>query len=147
VIARSLDDLASVPPALRSRILAALPPALRGRFRATLAWIFANGGGRNSAGRFAGNLVRTDLSPEELQRIYHALILPNGVRKTSHRARNTEQLRQCLVSREIALPQRLRVLDMGSSLGADALATADLLRAQGHELAEYVLGDLHPRIL
>jgi SAM-dependent methyltransferase len=146
-LARSLDDLASIPAALRSRVLAALPPALGGRFRSTLAWIFANGGGRNGAGRFAGNLVRTDLLPAEVQRIYHALILPNGVRKTSHRARNTGQLCELLVSGEIALPQRVRVLDMGASLGVDALATAELLRAQKYDVAEYVLGDLHPSVL
>jgi hypothetical protein len=122
--------------------------ALRARpFARRLRWVLSNCGGTNDESRFAGNLLRGNLSERERLRIYHALIFPNGVRKTSAPARNTRDLRALVDSGHLRLSPALRVLDVGSSLGLDALSTAELLRTRGHEVREFVLGDLYPRVL
>jgi hypothetical protein len=129
---------------------AALPPELKRRLvpASISASLLAHCGGTDwRTRRFAGNLLDPDLPEQDLLRIYHSLIFPNGVRKTSGRARNTRRVKELLERGELALPRALRVLDVGSSLGLDAVGTLEALRERGHEVREYVLGDLYPRIL
>ncbi len=98
--------------------------------------------------RFAGHLVRTDLSELDFLRIYNALIFPNGVRKTTGRARNTGPLRALSDRGIIGQPgTRLRVLEVGASAGLDALATRALLEERGAVVDRYDLRDLHTHIL
>ena len=131
----------------RSSIREGLADALLAPARRLLTTAFSNCGGTNRATRFAGNLASGDVTERELLRIYHALIFPNGVRKTSGPQRNTRHLRALIDTGHVRLPRGMRVLDIGSSLGLDALATAELLGSQGLEVREFVLGDLYPRVL
>jgi hypothetical protein len=92
-----------------------------------------NSGGFNWSERFAGEIARPHV---DRVAILHSLILSNGVRKTTNYHRNS-----LVIQRVIAyLPtSHLRVLDVGSSSGADAL---DTLKSLGPRCTEYVLADL-----
>jgi hypothetical protein len=108
--------------------------------------MLSNCGGYNLRGeRFAGNLVRTDLSAAEYEAICHSLILPGGVRKSTSAGRNEAAIRKWLALE--GLPQRpLRVLDIGASFGFDAMSNYELLRSRG-DVEQYTIGDLYPEIL
>lgn len=107
----------------------------------------SNCGGVNwASGRFAGNLAEKAISEDEFTAICHALIFPNGVRKTTTRGRNTALLRGLVDAGALEIPAGARVLDIGASGGLDALATVDLLSQYG-EVARYVLGDLYTCVL
>jgi hypothetical protein len=114
----------------------------------TMKGIVANCGGTNRRGdRFAGNLLNRDLSDEQFTGIMHALIFPNGVRKTTMRGRNAGLLERLLDRGDLVLPDRpLRVLDVGASGGLDAITTFHLLQKRSR-VEEYVLGDLHTHVL
>jgi SAM-dependent methyltransferase len=77
-----------------------------------------------------------------LDEIADAIVLPNGVRKTTYGGRQASLLREVLSDPECALPDRpLRVLDLPASTGAASLASHALL-ASTHAMDAYVLGDL-----
>lgn len=112
-----------------------------------IAAVFSNCGGMNRRpSRFAGNLLRKDLSEQDYLGIYHTLIFPNGVRKTTSPNRNVEAVK--LVSSKGLLPNKrdIRILDVGASAGLDAFSTYEFLRKKYH-IKQYILGDLHVRIL
>jgi len=112
-----------------------------------IAGVLANCGGTNyRRERFAGNLLRRDLTDRQIMRIYHALIFPNGVRKTSARGRNAAILTRLIDTGRLNLKPRLRVLDIGSSYGIDAGSNYTMLSRRS-EVSEYVLGDLYTHIL
>jgi hypothetical protein len=107
----------------------------------------ANCGGTNfRKDRFAGNLVRRDLTDEQFIAILHSLIFPNGVRKTTTHSRNTELIAGLLDRKELQLKDGLRALDIGASGGLDALSSFDLL-ASRTRVARYLIGDLYTKVL
>ena len=109
--------------------------------------VLSNCGGTNwASGRFAGNLADGTISEEEFTAICHALIFPNGVRKTTKRGRNTAVFRDLVDTGALTLPAAARVLDIGASGGLDALATLDLL-SQRSVVSKYMLGDLYTCVL
>lgn len=116
-----------------------LPEALK----ATLS----NCGGRNPRHeRFAGHLARRDIPEEQYVAICHALIFPNGVRKTTSPRRNTELVKSLLDRGMLQLAPRMRVLEAAASAGLDALSNHELL-AERCAIDQYVLGDLHTHVL
>lgn len=98
----------------------------------------SNSGGFNwKSERFAGEIARPDV---DRVAILHSLILSNGVRKTTNYHRNSSVVQRVIAS----MPHsNLRVLDVGSSSGADAL---DTLNSLGPRCTEYVLADLFSQI-
>jgi hypothetical protein len=107
-----------------------------------IAGAVANCGGTNwRRGRFAGNIVRSDLTSDEYVAICHSLIFPNGVRKTTSPTRNTQVMRKLLELGYLVRKPSIRVLEVGASAGLDALATWELLRERG-TVERYDLGDL-----
>lgn len=112
-----------------------------------IASIFSNCGGMNYLKeRFSGNLVRHDLTIDEFLAIYHSLIFPNGVRKTTLPARNIEVIRELFFKNLLPDKKTIRILDIGSSAGLDAFNTYEFLRTHYH-ISQYVLGDLYTKLL
>ncbi len=113
----------------------------------SVAGALANCGGTNyRRERFAGNLINPQLSDEEYLYIFHSLIFPNGVRKSTSQGRNTEILERLIASGDLAVPKRPRVLDIAASMGIDAKSTLSLLNRSA-SVERYVLGDLYTRVL
>jgi len=74
--------------------------------------------------------------------IADAIILPNGVRKTTYADRLEDLLAQVLEDAECELPHRaIAVLDIPASTGASSLGARAFL-ARRRPIARYVLGDL-----
>ncbi len=109
---------------------------------------------RPPASRFAGDipdLLRSyDEADPDARRallarfdaIADALVLPNGVRKTSYADRHQAMLRGVLDAPGCALPDRpLRILDLPASTGAASLGTLRLI-APRRAISSYVLADL-----
>lgn len=106
-----------------------------------------NCGGVNRKGdRFAGHLLKPGLTDAEYVSILFSLIFTNGVRKTTTRARNTVVFEEVASRGLFPAKRAIRVLDIGSGTGLDALSTRALL-AKDHDVTEYVLGDLHTHLL
>lgn len=162
----ALTATASEPHVIR-RLWRRLPPALRRRIGDLTRWTglpflvsFAlDYRETTSAARFAGHIpallaaYRSASEPERaairrrLEAIVDAVVLPNGVRKTTYGGRQAKLLREVLADRSCALPQRpLRVLDLPASSGAASIASRALLAA-AHEVQQYVLGDLSFHLL
>jgi hypothetical protein len=112
----------------------------------SVAGALANCGGTNfRRERFAGNLANGALSDEEYLYIFHSLIFPNGVRKSTSQGRNTEILARLIDQGELVVPARPRVLDIAASMGIDAKSTLSLLNRKT-PVERYVLGDLYTQI-
>jgi hypothetical protein len=124
-----------------------IPSGLRRKVPGWLSGAFSNTGGTNFLRtRFAGNLLRGDLSEKEYLRICHALILANGVRKTTDARRNTAILERHLADGLIMARDGMRVLDIGASLGVDAKDTYGLL-GRSARVERYDIGDLYTKLL
>lgn len=116
-------------------------------FFATCKSLVANCGGLSFRGRrFAGHL-RATVDEDQHIEIMHALILPNGVRKTTNYARNHEAIVDVINKYGVQLASSIRVIDIGCSSGIDAIQTQRALDKLGHEVCQYVLGDLYSEIL
>jgi SAM-dependent methyltransferase len=127
------------------------PTDVFGRLRAvvpeSVAGALANCGGTNRDGRrFAGRLLDPSLTEDEYLAICHALIFPNGVRKTTRPQRNADILRTHALRDFLSDGAHIRVLDIGASVGLDAVASCALLRER-YVVDEYCLGDLHTGLL
>ena len=134
-------------PRYRGSIALSALRHLRSRVPHRIASALSNCGGTNwASGRFAGNLADGTISEEEFTAICHALIFPNGVRKTTKRGRNTAVFRDLIDTGALPLPPTSRVLDIGASGGLDALATFELL-SQRSAVSKYTLGDLYTCVL
>ena len=108
--------------------------------------VLTNCGGLNiRRARYAGRLLDSDLADAEVVAIAHSLILRNGVRKTTAPGRNTSVLRD-LVGHLSHPADGLRVLDIGSSFGFDALTNYEVLSAT-RGVESYELGDLFVALL
>jgi hypothetical protein len=124
---------------IAERVKRILPESIKGAV--------SNCGGRNPRHeRFAGHLTRRDIPEEQYVAICHALIFPNGVRKTTSAARNIELVRSLLDRGLLSLSPRMRVLEAAASAGLDALSTHEVL-AERVAIDQYVLGDLHTHLL
>ncbi len=113
-------------------------------------WLLAirrNCGGRNrETSLFAANLLKPDLSESMYQRIASALIFSNGVRKSTHTGRNAPILQALFERKEIGFPGIIRVLDIGASLGTDAISNLEVIsRYVGVE--SYTMSDLYTNLL
>lgn len=107
----------------------------------------SNCGGSNPRhDRFAGHLAKRDVPEEQYLAICHALIFPNGVRKTTSPGRNTELVKSVLDRGFLELKPEMRVLEAAASAGLDAISTHALL-SERCRVTEYVLGDLHTHVL
>jgi hypothetical protein len=108
---------------------------------------FCNCGGMNRRGsRFAGRLLKSNLSDEEYEAICHSLVMPNGVRKTTVESRNTELLRRLWKSEQLPLANPISVLDVGAGFGLDALSTWQFL-SEHVDVERYVLADNYTHLL
>ncbi|HSO38503.1 MAG TPA: class I SAM-dependent methyltransferase [Labilithrix sp.] len=124
---------------LTDRVKRILPESVKG--------VVSNCGGRNARHeRFAGHLARRGIPEEQYLAICHALIFPNGVRKTTSPGRNTELIKSLLDRGILRLASRVRVLEAAASAGLDALSTHAVL-AERCTIDQYVLGDLHTHVL
>jgi hypothetical protein len=120
---------------------------VRSMFPQKAASVLANCGGFNRRGeRFAGNLLRTDLSSADYEAICHSLIMANGVRKTTSGSRNGMAVQAAIDTGRLPRHRALKVLDIGASFGIDAMSTYELLRSQV-EVEQYTIGDLYPEVL
>lgn len=111
-------------------------------------------GATHSAANFAGNLIPLrdeypNSTRDRKQRLAHrfdaivdALVLPNGVRRTTYPARQNAVVERVLAD-EACRPNtsELRVLDLPASSGIASLGTLDLLSRQ-YRVGCYVLADL-----
>lgn len=109
--------------------------------------LFANCGGTNlRSDRFAGTLLKDNLSEELFAGIMHSLIFPGGVRKTTAYGRNVGILEYLLAEGQIEFPKHsLSVLDMGASGGLDAISTYQFL-SRKTKVEHYTLGDLYTHV-
>lgn len=124
---------------LTERVKRILPESVKG--------IVSNCGGRNPRHeRFSGHLARRDISEEQYIAICHALIFPNGVRKTTSPGRNTELVTNLIDRGVLRLAPRVRVLEAAASAGLDALSNHQVVAARC-TIDQYVLGDLHTHVL
>jgi hypothetical protein len=111
-----------------------------------VAGAFGNCGGTNwRRTRFAAHLLQSDLTSDAYSAIYHSLIFPNGVRKTTAPGRNIQVMERLLESGRLVGSSRIRVLEVGASAGLDALATWRLLRERC-TVERYDLGDLYTEV-
>ncbi len=124
--------------AITSKLKALVPPHIA-------AFLGNCGGANRRRARFAGNLLRHDLTEAEFLAIYHSLIFPNGVRKTTAPERNSMVMRRVLEAGYVGR-KKIRVLEVGASAGLDALATWKLLRGAGCDVERYDLGDLFTEV-
>lgn len=95
--------------------------------------------------RFAGRLASPVGSRERIE-IMHALIMPNGVRKTTNTARNTSTIERIVQQHGRVLPPAATVIDVGCSAGVDSVSTLACLR-KNRQVARYVLADLYTAVL
>ncbi len=117
------------------------------RLLSGIAGAISNCGGVNLRGsRFAGHLGDAGLTEAQYLAICHALIMPNGVRRTTSASRNTAIFRRLIEEGAVVLPSRAHALDVGASGGLDARSTCAML-AERTTLDEYVLGDLYTQVL
>jgi hypothetical protein len=124
-----------------------LTDRVKGMLSEDIKGVVSNCGGKNPRHeRFAGHLARRGIPDEQYVAICHALIFPNGVRKTTSPGRNTELVKSLLDRGILRLAPRVRVLEAAASAGLDALPTHELL-AQRCAIDAYVLGDLHTHVL
>lgn len=114
---------------------------------------------RHQPANFAGNLSRLRRAyarcrgpargevERRIEAVIDALVLPNGVRKTTYVGRQNIVLDQVLAD-EACRPHgpMLRVLDVPASTGIASLACLDRLE-RDYTVTRYVLGDLSFRIL
>lgn len=77
--------------------------------------------------------------------ILDALVLPNGVKKTTYPMRHSSAIAAFLQVSEFSRDQSIRVLDVPSSTGVSSLTTLRLLRERC-TVAAYVLGDIAHRV-
>lgn len=115
------------------------------------AWLTAvkrNCGGINkNTSFFAGQLAKPDINDDEYLKIINALIFENGVRKSTKFNRNSELIRTLIAEKKIGWEKdSLTVLDVGASVGIDALGNLEALKIK-YPVKEYVLGDLYTTIL
>lgn len=110
-----------------------------------------------NARNFAGELVhlhdeyragdtetRTRLEAR-IAEVLDALVLPNGVKKTTYPMRHSSAIATFLQVSEFSRGQSIRVLDVPSSTGISSLTTLQLLKGR-FTVDAYVLGDLAHRI-
>ncbi len=136
-----------MPTAARHRRRTSLFQRVRSLVPESVASALANCGGLNHDGRrFAAHLLDPDLTDDEYLAICHALIFANGVRKTTSYQRNVEVVRSVGAKGLLPRGARIRVLDVGASVGLDGLATYSFLR-ETCPVDEYHLGDLHTGVL
>jgi hypothetical protein len=108
--------------------------------------------------RFAGQLERVKCAyraddgsrraalAAQFDAIVDALVMPNGVKKTTYAGRLGEIVSSALAAAGSLLPAEIRVLDVPSSTGVASLQSHALLSAR-HRISAYVLGDLYHGIL
>jgi hypothetical protein len=109
----------------------------------------------HAAENFAGNLLRIEaeyLQSPELRRdvldrqcdaIADALVMKNGVKKTTYQGRLCSTLAKFLGDDRCALRKpSIRVLDVPSSMGLASLSNLEML-SRRYLVERYVLGDLH----
>jgi hypothetical protein len=148
------------PAALRAvrRLWSACPKQLRRALQRTgipyVVGVLARYRRAHSAAHFAGSLLelKADYARGPAERraalsarfeaIIDALVLPNGVRKTTYSRRQAEVLSKVLAHEQCTLEGgALRVLDVPSSAGVDSLHSYAML-GERYPIASYVLGDL-----
>lgn len=94
--------------------------------------------------RAADAEIRTRLEAR-IAEVLDALVLPNGVKKTTYPMRHAYAISAFLEVTEFSSGQSIRVLDVPSSTGISSLTTLQLLRDR-FRIDRYVLGDLAHRI-
>ncbi len=109
-------------------------------------WLIATGrncGGFNrNTSLFAGKLADKEITDEEWLKLVNALIFYNGVRKSTKFWRNAPVLEKLLSDKTLQWNNKpIRVLDIGSSVGIDAIGNLEVLEKYT-EVNQYVLGDL-----
>lgn len=116
------------------------------RMLALMRTLLSNCGGRNrKVSRYAGRLSG-DVSEREFIEICHCLIFQNGTRKTTDRNRNVGLIENKLSTHVRSLVGQIDVLDVGSSIGLDSIATIEWL-SRRTAIRAYILGDLYTEIL
>ena len=116
-------------------------------------------GSTQSAANFAANLLelkdayrRSSGSAREqlatrINRLANALVLPNGVRRTTYPNRHDQTLRSIFDDEGCRLDRAdIRVLDIPSANGVSSLGSYEVL-SQRYRLTRYVLADLLTRTL
>jgi SAM-dependent methyltransferase len=99
-------------------------------------------GGRNmNTDLFSANLLQNDLPTSLYLRIASALIFHNGVRKSTHEGRNAPVIRALFEKKLVSFSEPVKVLDIGSSLGFDAITTLDII-SNFCKVESFTLGDL-----
>jgi hypothetical protein len=156
----ALGQLAYDPAALHAlrRLWSACPGGLRRALLRTgvpyLVAFLARYRRAHSLANFAGSLpeLKADYQRGPAERrpalsvrfdaIVDALVMPNGVRKTTYSRRQEEVLARVLAHEGCKLNGRaIRVLDIPSSTGADSLRSYTVIRER-YPIESYVLGDL-----
>ena len=142
-----------------------LPPRARATLYKSLRWsgvpyalsFVANYKDGFAARNFAGELPRlhdeyrtADVAVRirleaRIAEVLDALVLRNGVKKTTYPMRHSAAIGAFLRVTEFAGGQSIRVLDVPSSTGISSLTTLQLLRER-FDVEAYVLGDLAFRV-
>lgn len=94
--------------------------------------------------RAADAELRIRLQPR-IAEVLDALVLPNGVKKTTYPMRHSAAIAAFLQVTEFSSGRSIRVLDVPSSTGISSITTYQLLRDR-FKIDAYVLGDLAHRV-